>query len=260
MSSEQAPDYALLDRAGAGFIFYPRPDERPPPSGASDLEIEVAPGVAVAARFYVVDQSQPTILYFHGNGEVVGDHDDIAPQYHEAGANLFVAEFRGYGRSGGSPSVANLVADARAVADHFHATLDERGFDRGRFIMGRSLGSQSALEIAARDGDRFRGLIIESGASMVRRLLDRVGFAGSEEGERLAKAHEAKIRSIRLPALLIHGAHDDLVPLSHAAEMYGLLTGTGRDLVVIPGAGHNDILWLGRREYFDAIESFVGAN
>ena len=107
MADEAELDYALLDGAGAaGSIFFPRPDPGPPPTGASDHLIEVEPGVSVAARFYVLGPSHPTVLFFHGNGEVVGDHDNFAPLYHEAGLNLFVAEFRGYGKSGGRPSVA----------------------------------------------------------------------------------------------------------------------------------------------------------
>ena len=258
MADEAELDYALLDGAGAaGSVFYPRPDPGPPPPGASDHSIEVEPGVSVAARFYVLGPSHPTVLYFHGNGEVVGDHDNFAPLYHEAGLNLFVAEFRGYGKSGGHPSMASLVADTRPVAAYFHDLLGERGFDDRRFIMGRSLGTQPALELASRDGDRFHGVIIESGAANIRRTLDRHGLAGSEKGERLAAGHEAKIRSIRLPALMLHGETDDLVPLDRAAELYDLLAGTQRELVVIPGAGHNDILWRGQRQYFEAIRSFV---
>ena len=257
MAGQADPDYALLDRAGAASIFFPRPDSRPPPAGATDHLIEVEPGIAVAARFYVLSPSHPTILYFHGNGEIASDYDDIAPLYHQAGVNLFVTEFRGYGRSAGRPSVAHLVSDARPLAERFHATLDEQGFDERRFVMGRSLGSQPALEIAARAGDRFRGLIIESGAASIRRLLARVGLADSGEGATLAALHEAKIRGIRLRALLIHGEQDDLVPLAQAAELYDLLSGTDRTLVVIPGAGHNDLLWLGHRPYFEAIRSLV---
>lgn len=252
-------NYALLDRAGAaGSAFPPRPDLGGPPPGATDHLIEVAPGVSVAARFYALGPSHPTVLFFHGNGEVVGDHDNFYPLYHQSELNLFVAEFRGYGKSGGDPSMASLVADARTVAAYFHALLGEQGFSERRFVMGRSLGSQPALEVAARDGDRFHGVIIESGAASVRRTLDRLGLAGSEEGERLAAAHEQKIRSIRLPALLLHGEQDELVPLDSAAELYDLLAGTQRELVVIPGVGHNDILWRGQRRYFEAIRSFVG--
>ena len=253
-----ALDYSLLDRAGvATQIFHPRPDPGPPPSGASDHEIEVAPGVAIAARFYAAGESQPTVLYFHGNGEVVGDHDGIAHFYHEAGLNLLVAEFRGYGKSGGRPSVAALVSDAIPVVEYATALLAEDGYDPRMLVMGRSLGSQPALEVAARASAHVRGLIIESGAASIRRLVDRFGLADDGEAAALAAAHEAKIRSIRLPALLIHGEADDLVPLEQAAGLYDLLEGTRRELVVIAGAGHNDILWVGRRQYFEAISDFV---
>ena len=251
-------DYSLLDRAGvATQIFYPRADPGPPPVGASDHEIEVAPGVAIAARFYAAGESHPTVLYFHGNGEVVSDHDGIAHFYHEVGLNLLVAEFRGYGKSGGRPAVAALVSDAIPAVEYATALLAEGGYDPRMFVMGRSLGSQPALEVAARASAHVRGLIIESGAASIRRLVDRFGLADDGEAAALAVAHEAKIRSIRLPALLIHGEADDLMPLEQAAGLYDLLEGTRRELVVIPGAGHNDILWIGRRQYFDAIRDFV---
>lgn len=258
MGADTKPDYALIDRAGvASFMFYPRPAEGAPPPRATDHLIEVEPGVAVGARFYVSDPSLPTLLYFHGNGEIASDHDDIAPLYHEIGLNLFVAEFRGYGASGGEPSVAALVADAHPSAEFFHTTLDERGFSESRFVMGRSLGAHPALELAANGGSRFRGLIVESGAGSIRGLLDRLGLLDTEVGGRLAAGHETKIRSIVMPALLIHGERDQLVPLRTAEELLELLEGLSRRLVVIEGAGHNDILWIGRSQYFEAIRDFV---
>jgi pimeloyl-ACP methyl ester carboxylesterase len=259
MGSGSQPDYALLDRIGASaFMFHPRPDFEDPPEGASDGLIEVEPGVAVAARFYVYDISYPTILYFHGNGEIASDHDGFAYLYGEAGANLFVAEFRGYGRSGGWPSAQHLVADAHPIAKEFHALLDRVGFTGGRFIMGRSLGSHPALELAANAPERFDGLIIESGAAGLRRMMERFGLS-SEAGPaaELVAAHEAKIRSIQLPLLVIHGERDELVPLETAHELYALLAHVDREMLVIPRAGHNDLLWLGWQQYFEAIRTFI---
>ncbi|MCZ6545451.1 MAG: alpha/beta hydrolase [Chloroflexi bacterium] len=253
----QPLDYSPLDRAGAASIFFPRSDTRPAPAGATDLLIDVEPGVAVAARFYVHDPAAPTILYFHGNGEVAADHDDIAPLYHEIGLNLFVAEFRGYGQSGGQPSYASLIADAHPVVERFHSLLDADGFAPQRLVMGRSLGSGPALEVAANASDRFLGCIIESGAANIRRMLTRLGIAETLESVQLADQHEAKIRSIRLPTLILHGEHDELVPPAYAAELYDLLSDVDRDLIIIPGAGHNDILWRGMRQYFDAINAFT---
>lgn len=259
MAPAPTPDYGLIDRAGAAsFLFYPRRDTSPPPPGTTDHRIEVEPGIAVAARFYAFDPAKPAILYFHGNGEIASDHDGIAPMYRESGANLFVADFRGYGASDGSPSFASLVADAGPVVEAFHRILDEGGYTAERFVMGRSLGSHPALEIAANHGDRFRGLIIESGAANLRRLIARMGLGADDgPGAELVSAHESKVRSIRLPVLIIHGEYDELIPLEHAANLYEMLAETQRELVVIPGAGHNDILWVGQAQYFDAVERFI---
>lgn len=253
------PNYGLLDMVGAGgMMFYPRPDTTPLPPEASDLPIEVGPGVSVNARFYAFDAALPTILYFHGNGEVAGDHDALAPLYREAGANLFVTEFRGYGRSSGRPTFEHLVSDARPVAAFFHAHLDGRGFNGPRFVMGRSLGTHPALEVAANVSERIRGLIVESGAGGLRRMLQRFDFGTREsEGFALAEAHEAKIRSIQMPLLVIHGEWDELVPLQQAVELYDMLAHVPRELLIIPGAGHNDLMWTGLEDYFGAIRRFV---
>lgn len=261
MANREAPDYSLLDEAGvAGTMFYPRPDPHPAPEGASDLLIEVEPGVAVAARFYAFDPALPTILYFHGNGEIASDHDTLAPLYRQAGANLFVAEFRGYGRSTGTPTLAHLVSDAHPIAHFFHEHLDGAGFADRRFVMGRSLGTHPALEVAAHAPDRMRGLIVESGAAGLRRMLQRFGFdAEAGAGADLAAAHEAKIRSIHLPLLLIHGEWDELIPLEHAIELYEMLAHVERQSLVIPGAGHNDLMWVGLESYFEMIRRFVSA-
>lgn len=257
--SESALDYSLLDRGGASRqIFFPQADHSPTPRGATDYRIEVEPGVELAARLYAADPSFPTILYFHGNGEVIGHHDEIARFYHAAGANLFVVDFRGYGRSTGRPAFATLVSDAHPVSAGFHAILDASGYNIRRFVMGRSLGSHPALEIAANAADGFFGVIIESGAAILRRLLTFLApVATAEEAEALSEAHEAKIRAIRLPALIIHGELDELVPLATALALHELLAETRRELVVIPGAGHNDIVYAGLAEYFEAIAGFV---
>ena len=250
-------DYALLDRLGAASsIFYPRADPAPAPSWARDVDIPVADGVRIAGRFYQFDSQLPTILYFHGNGEVASDHDDLSRFYKAAGANLLVAEFRGYGRSGGTPSFEHLVLDGPIVAEAFHDILDERGYEGARYIMGRSLGSHPALEVAANAAAGFSGLIIESGAWNIRRLAERFGAGG--EAAALADAHEAKLRGIQLRTLIIHGERDDLVPVAAAEALRDLLT-CERELLVLPGAGHNDLTWLRGPEYFEAIGRFVKA-
>lgn len=119
--------------------------------------------------------------------------------------------------------------------------------------MGRSLGAHSALEIAANAAEGLSGLILESGAGNLRRWVQQLG----QEGQALAAAHEAKLRSITLPCLMIHGENDELIPLESAMQVYEMLASSEREMVVIAGAGHNDIVWIGAEQYFEAIGRFV---
>ncbi len=252
------PDYGVLDRAGvAQTAFFPRPDRTPPPRGSFDHRIEVEPGIELDARLYAFHPAAPVFLYFHGNGEVVSDHDGVSQLFARIGTNLLVVEFRGYGNSGGEPNFTNLMSDARTVARATHRLLDQRGFMGDRFVMGRSMGAHSALEIAANASERFRGMVLESGAGNLTRWAERL-TAEPEAVQAMLELHEAKIRSIKLPVLMLHGESDELIPLNRAQEMKTILAGTACELVVIPGAGHNDIVWVGHQQYFTALRDFVG--
>lgn len=258
MPHVEPSEYALLDEAGAAAsMFFPRDDLWPPTNGARDRQIEVEPGVQIGTRFFGANPAWPTLLYFHGNGEIASDYDDISSIYEDRGMNLLVAEFRGYGASTGVPTVEALIGDAHGIARAFHEFLDAEGYGGPRWVMGRSLGAHPALEVAAHASEGFAGLIIESGAGNIRRALERYGLLDTERGGLLAKAHEAKIGAIALPTLIIHGQYDELVPLATAHELFDLLTATPRKLVTIPEAGHNDLLWIGERLYFDSICEFI---
>lgn len=253
------PDFSLLDRPHIlAFMFYPRPDWSPPPAGAEDLTIPVAEGVTLSARLYTGDRDWPVILLFHGNGEVVADYDGIAPLYHRHGLNLLVVDYRGYGRSGGRPTFTAIHADAHAVKAATFAHLDAGGYQAGRYLMGRSLGALPAVELAATDADGFRGLIIESGAAGVRGW-SRFAAPGDDRAawQALEAAQRARLASITLPLLTIHGAWDELVPLERALEAHETNGSEDKELVIIPDAGHNDLLARGLEQYFQALARFV---
>jgi pimeloyl-ACP methyl ester carboxylesterase len=255
------PDYALLDRRGlTPGLFYPRRDASGPPPGAADHRVDVGEGVRVACRFYPLERSRPAVLFFHGNGEIASDYDMIAPAYHAIGANLLVVDYRGYGRSEGTPSFASLIGDAHPVLARFHALLDEEGFTAERFVMGRSLGSLPAAELAATAHERLAGLIIESGAPDLARFRRRMG-AGESDAEiaELIESHAERLASIRLPVLHIHGEWDEIIPLQYGLEFHEALRTDRKELLIIPGAGHNDIGWVGKDLYFEALERFITA-
>ncbi len=238
-------------------VFYPRKEVRQDVAGAEDFEIPVSDGAVLGARWYKRDSSWPTLLYFHGNGETVSDHDHMAPWYHDLGLNLFVSDYRGYGWSTGRPSFRALIDDTKRVADFFLERLDDGA--PTPLLMGRSLGSSPACSLALERGAGFRGLILESGFSNVVALLNLFGIrfsAGEEQISELLSNH-LKLRRIELPVLLLHGELDRLIRPDAARENHANIAHDKKTLCILEGVGHNDIL-LKRTEYFRAIREFVG--
>jgi pimeloyl-ACP methyl ester carboxylesterase len=200
------------------------------------------------------------VLFFHGNGETVYDYDDIALLFTQTGLNLFLADYRGYGASTGAPTFPSMLGDAHALHRAFHTVLDDRGLGPRRFVMGRSMGGHSAVELAAYYPQQLSGLILDSSAPNISRLLDYLESVGDHAtATSLAAQHLAKVQAIAVPTLALHGEWDDLIPIGRAIEFFDLLTMPNKHLIRIPGAGHNDILWVGMQQYLAAVQEFVGA-
>lgn len=254
-------DFSLFDRPEIlQFVFYPRkvfPVASPP--GASDRFIEVAPGIKIGCRFYTKEKAAPTILFFHGNGEVAIDYDPLAPLFHQAGANLFVADYRGYGQSNGEPTISAMMHDAHVIFREFMSLLGAEGYSGSVFLMGRSLGSASAVELAYHYQDELKGLIIESGFADLKRLFLHLGFYHPGSGVEAVMDNASKVEKVRIPTLILHAENDSLIPLEHALTMYQRSGASDKRLAVIPGAEHNNIMIADIDLYFRELGEFIRA-
>ncbi len=254
-------NYHLLDDPTLlQYAFYPRKDVSPCPEYAFDINVPVEEDIIVSCRFFIGDSSYPSFLFFHGNGEVASDYDNIAPYFFKlAGVNLVVAEFRGYGASSGFPTFAALIADAHPLKKAVAAELSSRGFNQELWLMGRSMGSVPALELAFLYPQEIRGLIIESGFICAARIARRLGLPLEEpELELVEDECLQKVQGITLPALIIHGEWDSLVPVEEAYSLEKELGSAPKELLLIPEADHNSVMMLGREKYFAAIRDFIG--
>jgi pimeloyl-ACP methyl ester carboxylesterase len=136
--------------------------------------------------------------------------------------------------------------------------LEAGGYTGPLFLMGRSLGSLSAVELAANSPEHFKGLIIESGFASAGRLLGYLmPTLRSADVAGFEKANLEKLGTITMPLLLLHGQYDEVIPHEQAQVCFENVGSEDKRLLTIPGAGHNDILLLGMREYFAAIREFV---
>ena len=248
-------DYSALDRPEiSARSFYPRSHWTKTPAGAVDYAIDVDDDVYLSCRFFPVGRANPTILFFYGNGETAAGYDSIAPLYNDIGANFFIADYRGYGAAGGSPAFTPMLADAHKVLESLRETMKVRQFTGPLFVMGRSMGRHAAFELATGAADRISGVIIESG----RPTLGQFTYGLAPEAARaLEAAYQEKARSIDIPALVIHGQMDEGAPLRDAVGMFNDFKTADKRLEIIPGAGHNDLMYVGTRQYFNAIRNFI---
>ncbi len=255
-------NYEKLDRPEIiNFLFYPRPETtlEHEQKAYREILIPVEDNVHVGARLYHAGHERPMILFFHGNGEIVADYHDLGDIYNQVGFNFFPVDYRGYGKSGGSPSITTMMRDCHIVYDYMLHMRKEDGYTGPLVIMGRSLGSASALEIASHYGADIDGLIIESGFAYAIPLMELLGIDAAKMGisERDGFNNVDKIKDYSGPTLIIHAEHDHIIPFSDAEALHAASRAKYKQFLAIPGANHNTILAYGLSGYMRAIQEMM---
>ncbi len=257
-------DYAALDQTEVlTLLFHPRKE----PTGhsrtvsAKEVLIPVANDIVVGGRFHMAQPEGPNILFFHGNGEIVADYDDLGPVYNQMGINFLPVDYRGYGRSSGWPTVTAMMQDCHTIFNYTRHWLEDSGYRGALVVMGRSLGSASALELARQYPNQVDALIIESGFAYVEPLLQLLGVNLAAVGFEEARgfAHIDKIKAFEKPTLIIHAEYDHIIPLSDGEALFDACSAAYNKFLKIPGANHNDIFIRGMADYLTAIQSLVGS-
>ncbi len=255
-------DYSLLDRPEIlMFLFHPRPEFGPPRSEElfEEVLIPVEEEIVVGGRIYLAGQVAPNILFFHGNGEIVADYEDLAPLYTDLGINFIPVDYRGYGRSTGKPTVTTMMRDCHVIFDYVRNRLTDKGCDGPLIVMGRSLGSASALELISCYEDQIDGLIIESGFAFAGPLLQLLGIDTSAQGmdEEQGFRNIDKIRTFPKPTLVIHAENDHIIPLSDGQALFDTCPAPDKKFLMIPKANHNDIFMRGISAYMEGVKEFT---
>jgi len=252
-------DYSHLDRPEVLMkLFHPRPEygANEKSVNAIDLLMPVEHNIVVGGRFHMRDRSASNILFFHGNGEIVADYDELGPLYNRMGMNFLPIDYRGYGRSNGRPTITTMMRDCHAVFEFTKEWLEGNGYTGAFIAMGRSLGSASALELASHHKTRIDGLVVESGFAHTGPLLALLGVNASAMGFREEKglSNLEKIRTWDKPTLVIHAEFDHIIPFSDGQALYDACPSSDKTLLKIPGANHNDIFMRGLEEYMRAVK------
>ncbi len=256
----QSFDYAKMDQPEVlQAMFHPRKEiGTSPPPNAIDHDITVEEGIQVGARFYMADTGDPNILFFHGNGEIVADYDSIGPVYNEHGLSLLAVDYRGYGRSTGIPTATSMMRDAHTIFKEICGWLKDNTTGP-LIVMGRSLGSASALELAASYAADISGLIIESGFAHTVPLLNCLGVDTQTLGITEADGFKnlQKIAQFSKPTFIMHAQNDQIIPLTSAENLQVQCAARSKEFRVVPGADHNTLMVRAGKQYFEAIKGFT---
>lgn len=257
----------VLRTLEAKLIYLPSPEEDgiwdPPGLDVENVFLQTDDSLRLHAWYcpcpegipnQITAGERPVLFFCHGNaGNLSHRAEKIAAYQRHFGADCFIFDYRGYGKSQGRPSEDGLYLDSRAA---YRWLTEEKGIPSERIVLiGHSLGGAVALELAL--AARHRCLILQSAFTSLPDVATEVYpwlparwimFTRFDNRGRLPKYTQ--------PVLIVHGTADTLIPVRHTQELFAIANEPKR-LVEIQGAGHNDVMEFGGDIYFMQMRNFL---
>ena len=239
------------------FIFYPdRVLEFQPEDWHLDFEdvtFEAEDKTRLHGWFFPQKENAPVILFCHGNAGNICHRLENVKLLVDQGLQVFIFDYRGYGKSTGRPSERGIYRDGVAAYD-FLISRKNKPADK-IILFGRSLGAAVAIETALKR--EVRSIITESAFTSTRDMAKTMllfmpfSFFLPSHYNNLEK-----ITRIEVPKLIIHGEEDEIVPFSMGQKLYEKAR-PKKHFYPIKNAGHNDTYVVGGKKYFDTLTAFI---
>ena len=203
------------------MIFYPMRDMHQVPSdwgmNYDDVTLNTSDGIALNGWYVPRSGSKQAVLFFHGNAGNISHRRDSIEIFHRLGLNVFILDYRGYGKSQGKPDEQGLHLDAKAG---WQFLIEEKGFSADKIVIfGRSLGGAVAARLASEVS--ARGLILESTfssakdfANSVFTILSRLVYVRYDFNV------AQKIQRVNYPVLILHSPDDEIMPFNLGEKVY----------------------------------------
>jgi len=251
------------------LVFFPFQQQVSTPADLGlafeDVTIETVDGERLAGWFVPAPRERRrdlTLLFLHGNAGNISHRGDSLWIFAQLGLDVLIIDYRGYGRSSGSPSEKGLYLDADAA---WRWLTEGRGVPANRILLfGRSLGGAVAAELAGRLGS-------EPGAAASGQPAAVVIESGFDEVASLARHHYPLLTAViplrfefraaeaiartRAPVLVLHSPDDEIVPYALGRRLFAAAPEPKR-FVDLRG-GHNDGFLVSQPDYQKAIADFL---
>lgn len=180
---------------------------------------------------------QEVILYFHGNAGDLNGWQFVAEDFTASDYNIFIIDYRGYGKSTGRISEKGFYTDAEAA---YYYLITQKDFPPDKIIIyGRSIGTGVAVELATKHP--CRGLVLEAPYTSLKKLAnEKIPFFRPSWYMRYHFNNLAKINNVKCPVIFFHGSKDTLIPASHTDTLFKTFTGK-KEKILVQGGSHNDL-------------------
>ena len=237
-----------------------QPPSRVVASDASARRVEYRTSDGLELFAYVVGEcspDRPLVLAFHGNADIARWFIPWASiVVTETNACVMLPEYRGYDGIVGAPTYEGSARDARAALEYVRESL---GIPPAQTVyFGHSLGTAIAAELAAVEPPR--SLILQSPFSSARAMARRMFLPGLSMFWRiLSRVHFdtiARVRALAAPVWVAHGDRDIVVPVHMGREVFDAAKVRG-ELLIVHGAGHNDVPEVGGRTYWQWLDAAI---
>jgi uncharacterized protein len=239
-----------------GIVFFPDPYliGTPADFGLTYEEVWFASEDGVKLHgWWVPKPGAPVWLWFHGNaGNISHRLENIKLLVDEVGVQVFIFDYREYGNSAGRISREGTFKDAAAAYRYLTETRGLAGPDI--ILFGRSLGTALATDVALKGPSR--ALILESPFTNSQEMAKLYAPFLFDWRPKVPYDNLGRVGYIKVPVLVIHGAHDEIIPKDMARRVFEAAP-EPKELYIIPGAHHNDTYLVGGREYVRRLRDFI---
>lgn len=249
--------FIFYPRIESFFIFFPETHLDYTPNelnmGYKEVYFPTEDGERLHGWFFPLKGECPVILFCHGNAGNISHRLENVGLLLRENLQVFLFDYRGYGKSSGSPSERGIYLDGLAAYDYL--VEKERISPASIIPFGRSLGAAVALEISLKR--KARSLIVESAFTSARDVARSTPLFFPVSY--LLPAHYnnlEKIGRVRVPKLIIHGEADEIIPFSMGPKLFEAATAP-KFFLPLEGAGHNDTFIVGGMRYFKAFARFA---
>jgi len=237
-------------------IYYPTKEIESTPINVGlkygDVFFDTDDGLKLNGWFIPAENPRGTLLFCHGNAGNISHRIEIIKIFNRLNLNVFIFDYRGYGKSQGSPTEVGLYRDTQAAYKYL---LSRKNINKETIVIyGKSIGANVAIDLASKV--KAAALISESGFSSAYDMGKKL-FPYLPVKWIITVKYNAltKIKNIPIPKLIIHSQDDEIVPFKLGKKLFEAALAP-KEFYHMRG-GHNEAIFMAREEYSVQINNFL---